>query len=160
MPLRDPPVEAGQDMARRPPSSQKIGRLLQHPPSPLSTRSRNRVRYKAGCVCVPVRGVCGVVRGAWGAGGVPVTSGLVRCLGLRVRLASYACCLPPAAPASGVSESAMSSLCPVRFFLCPVVSVRPCAGVFDCLVCSSASHWVAARVASAPKARSCVAPCT
>ena len=50
--------------------------------SPLSTRYRNRVRYKAGRVCVPVCGVCGVMRGAWGAGGAPVSSGLVRRLGL------------------------------------------------------------------------------
>ena len=49
--------------------------------SPLSTRSRNRVRYKVGCVRVPVRGVCGVLRGAWGVGGAPVSSGLVRRLG-------------------------------------------------------------------------------
>ena len=84
MPLRDPPVEAGQDMARRPPSSQKIGRLLQHPPSPLSTRSRNRVRYKVGCLRVPMRDVCGEMRGAGGAGGAPVASGLVRRRGLRV----------------------------------------------------------------------------
>ena len=140
MPLRDPPVEAGQDMARRPPSSQKIGRLLQHPPSPLSTRSRNRVRYKAWCVCVLVRRVCGEVRGAWGAGGVPVSSGLVRLLGLRVCLASRLCCLPPAAPVSVVSESAVASLCPVRVFLYPAVSVRLCACVRGCVVCSSASQ--------------------
>ena len=51
MPLRDPPVEAGQDMARRPPSSQKIGRLLQHHqalyPRDLATVSAARLCARA-----------------------------------------------------------------------------------------------------------------
>ena len=112
--------------------------------SPLSTRSRNRVRYKVGRVCVPVCGVCGVMRGAWGAGGPPVSSGLVRRRGLRVCLASRSFCLLPAAPVSVVSESAVASLFSVRFFPYPLVSVRLCADVCGCVVCSSASHWVGA----------------
>ena len=91
VPSRPAPCGAGQDMAKRSPSSQKIGRLLQHPPSPLSTRSRNRVRYKVGCLRVPMRDVCWGMRGAWGAGGAPVSSGHVRRRGLRVCLVHCSC---------------------------------------------------------------------
>ena len=127
-PSQPAPCGAGQDMAKRPPSSQKIGRLLQHPPSPLSTRSRNRVRYKAWCVCVPVRRVCGEVRGAWGAGGAPVSSGLVRRLGLRVCLVYRSCCLLPAALVLVPSERAVASLCPAWSLMYPAVSARRRAG--------------------------------
>ena len=125
---RPAPCGAGQDMARRPPSSQKIGRLLQHPPSPLSTRSRNRVRYKVGCLRVPMRDVCGEMRGAWGAGGAPVSSGLVRRLGLRVCLVYRSCCLLPAALVLVSSERAVASLCPAWSLMYPAVSARRRAG--------------------------------
>ena len=116
--------------------------------SPLSTRSRNRVRYKAWCVCVPVRGVCGVVRGAWGAGGVPVASCLVRLLGLRVCLASHSCCLLPAAPVSvlvweycglAVSRPFLPVPCRVCASLCW------CSWLRDVLVCLSLGRrvWLA-----------------
>ena len=127
-PSRPAPCGAGQDMAKRSPSSQKIGRLLQHPPSPLSTRSRNRVRYKVGCVRVPVRGVCGVLRGAWGASGAPVSPGLVRRRGLLVCLVYCSCCLLPAVPVLVLSDRAVASLCPAWSLMCPAVSARRRAG--------------------------------
>ena len=96
--------------------------------SPLSTRSRNRVRYKVGCVRVPVCGVCGVLRGAWGAGGAPVSSGLVRRLGLRVCLVYRSCCLLPAALVLVSSERAVASLCPAWSLMYPAVSARRRAG--------------------------------
>ena len=96
--------------------------------SPLSTRSRNRVRYKVGCVRVLMRDVCGAMRGAWGAGGAPVSSGLVRRLGLRVCLVYRSCCLLPAALVLVSSERAVASLCPAWSLMCPAVSARRCAG--------------------------------
>ena len=127
-PSRPAPCGAGQDMAKRSPSSQKIGRLLQHPPSPLSTRSRNRVRYKVGCLRVPMRDVCGAMRGAWGAGGAPVSSGLVRRLGLRVCLVYRSCCLLSAVLVLVFSVCAVSSLCPAWSLASPAVSARRRAG--------------------------------
>ena len=96
--------------------------------SPLSTRSRNRVRYKVWCVRVLMRDVCGAMRGAWGAGGAPVSSGLVRRLGLRVCLVYRSCCLLPAALVLVSSERAVASLCPAWSLMCPAVSARRRAG--------------------------------
>ena len=144
-PSRPAPCGAGQDMARRPPSSQKIGRLLQHPPSPLSTRSRNRVRYKVGCLRVPMRDVCGTMRGAWGTGGAPVSSGLVRRLGLRVCPVYRSCCLLPAALVPVPSERAVR-----RSPRSPSVVAW----------CARPPFTGSARVASVPIVRPCAAPCT
>ena len=60
-PSRPAPCGAGQDMARRPPSSQKIGRLLQHHqalyPRALATVSATRLGACA-CLCVMCAGRC------------------------------------------------------------------------------------------------------
>ena len=144
MPLRDPPVEAGQDMARRPPSSQKIGRLLQHHqalyPRALATVSATR-RGACACLCVACAGRC-VGRGALAASLCHRVSCAFLAFACAWRLIHADCCLLPLFLCW--SESAVASLCPVRFFLYPAVSVRLCAGVRGCVVCSSASHWVGA----------------
>ena len=105
--------------------------------SPLSTRSRNRVRYKAGRVCVPVCGVCGMVRGAWGAGGAPVVSGLVRRLGPRGYPAPCSCCLLPV-----VSGSALCGA--LRLFSVCLCSLSDGFRVFPPVVCSASPsvYWV------------------
>ena len=54
-----------------------------------------------------MRDVCGAMRGAGGAGGAPVSSGLVRRLGLRVCLVYRSCCLLPAALVLVPSERAV-----------------------------------------------------
>ena len=127
--------------------------------SPLSTRSRNRVRYKAWCVCVPVRGVCGVVRGAWGAGGIPVASGLMRLLGLRVLgvscFLSAACC-----PRFCVGLRVPWHRCISSVSSCTLRCLCGSAPVFVAAWCACPSLIGSARVVSGPKARLCAAPCT
>ena len=127
--------------------------------SPLSTRSRNRVRYKAWCVCVPVRGVCGVVRGTWGVGGIPVASGLMLLLGLRVLgvscFLSAACC-----PRFCVGLRVLWPRCVPSVSSCPLRCLCVSVLVFVAAWCARPPLTGSARVASVPKAILCAAPCT
>ena len=63
-----------------------------------------------------MRDVCGAMRGAWGVGGAPVSSDLVRRLGLRVCLVCRSYCLLPAVLVLVSSVRAVAILCPLLSF--------------------------------------------
>ena len=158
-PSRPAPCGAGQDMAKRPPSSQKIGRLLQHHqalyPRDLATVSATR-RGACACPCVACAGWC-VGRGALAASLWHRVSCAVLAFACAWLLAHSVCCLLPLFllflrvlwPRCVPSVSS----CTLR---CLCVSVL----VFVAAWCARPPLIGSAHVASVPKARSCAAPCT
>ena len=157
-PSRPAPCGAGQDMARRPPSSQKIGRLLQHHqalyPRALATVSATRLGACV-CLCVACVGCC-VGRGVLAAPLCHRVSCAALIFSCAWCIAHAACCL----------LSLFLLLLRVLWPRCvppgPLCTLR-CLRVS---VLASVAAWCArpplngsARAASAPKVRSCAAPC-